>query len=270
MGNINEFVSRALNCSHHTTINPNPNSFNMHAHDVLELYIFKNGDAQYYVEGNVYPLQKNDIMIMRQGETHKLQIKRNCTYERMTLQFSPNVIEESFSSEILAPFYNRELGRMNLYRRADFETDYYIACIDKIQKCIDEKKDNYVLLAPIIALLVEINEAYKKKGQKEEKVSGHIAIDIADYINRNLGKDLSLCEIADKFFISVSSANRIFKKQVGSTIWEYVVIKRLMKAKDMIESGQTASYAAQVCGFADYSAFYRAYLKQFGISPKGK
>ena len=69
---------------------------------------------------------------------------------------------------------------------------------------------------------------------------------------------------AEHFFISASQANRIFKKSIGSSIWEYVIIKRLMAAKDMIEKGEGARTASEKCGFSDYSSFYRAYRKKYG------
>jgi AraC-like DNA-binding protein len=40
-----------------------------------------------------------------------------------------------------------------------------------------------------------------------------------------------------------------------------------MYAKQLIESGETASGAAYKVGFGDYSAFYRAYVKILGAPP---
>ena len=91
---------------------------------------------------------------------------------------------------------------------------------------------------------------------------------MVDYINSHLFEALSLEKIAEHFFISASQANRIFKKSIGSSIWEYVIIKRLMAAKDMIENGEGARTASEKCGFSDYSSFYRAYRKKYGTSPK--
>lgn len=269
MGNINEFVSGALKCSHEITKNPDPDSFYMHAHDVCEIYIFINGNAQYYVEGNVYNLQENDIMIMRQGETHKLQINSDCIYNRMSIHFSPDMICNNISKELIRPFYKRALGRMNLYRKEDFDDEFYLACVCKIKRIIDEKKDNHYIIAPLIALLSEIFKAYEKRNIFEEKTPlNNIAMDMVEYINRHISDELRLESIAEHFFISSSQANRIFKKSVGTSVWEYVVIKRLMAAKDMILSGTNASSAAEKCGFSDYSSFYRAYRKRYGVSPK--
>jgi AraC-like DNA-binding protein len=41
----------------------------------------------------------------------------------------------------------------------------------------------------------------------------------------------------------------------------------VLYAKQLIESGETASSAAYKVGFGDYSSFYRAYVKVIGRSP---
>lgn len=268
MGNITEYVNGELKCSHTVTVSPKAQDFNMHAHDVYELYFFISGNAEYFVEGNVYKLQPNDIMIMRQGETHKLQVKGDTTYERVSIHFSPMIVYECIGDTVLTPFNSRPLGLLNLYRVSDFETDHYISCIDTIKKCIDESKDNTYIIAPLISLLVEISKAYDNKAQNKVKIKRSLAVEMVDFINKNLFEQLNLKIIADNFYISSSQANRVFKRQVGTSIWEYVVIKRLMAAKDMILKGESASATAEKCGFSDYSSFWRAYKKQFNQNPK--
>ena len=40
-----------------------------------------------------------------------------------------------------------------------------------------------------------------------------------------------------------------------------------MNARQLILSGAAPTKVFAQCGFSDYSAFYRAYRKEFGISP---
>ena len=102
--------------------------------------------------------------------------------------------------------------------------------------------------------------------QPEEERSSIRAI--IEYINKNLFSDMTLDSICSKFFINKSHINRLFKEVTGSTVWEYVILKRLVAAKQLIKDGVKASAAAEMTGFRDYSNFYRAYKAHFGISPK--
>lgn len=50
-------------------------------------------------------------------------------------------------------------------------------------------------------------------------------------------------------------------------MWEYILIKRLFAARERILAGESVYTAAANCGFQDYSAFYRAYVARFQVSP---
>ncbi len=92
---------------------------------------------------------------------------------------------------------------------------------------------------------------------------------IIEYVNNNLTKDISIEHLCDKFFISRAQLYRSFRNTTGSSVWDYVVTKRLLLAKSYISDGIRASEASAACGFHDYSAFYRAYLKRYGETPSG-
>jgi AraC-like DNA-binding protein len=93
---------------------------------------------------------------------------------------------------------------------------------------------------------------------------------ILKYLNRNLHESISLDELARKFYISKNHLNVIFRKETGTTINQYIRIKRLVMARQEILKGCTAEEAAYKAGFNDYSNFYRAYKIFFGIIPSNK
>ena len=60
----------------------------------------------------------------------------------------------------------------------------------------------------------------------------------------------------------------LFRQETGTTIGGYLTEKRLFAARTLIQSGCPVTEAALQSGFPSYSAFYRAYLKKYGCSPK--
>ena len=87
------------------------------------------------------------------------------------------------------------------------------------------------------------------------------------YLNEHIDRDVSLDKLAKKFYVSKYYLCRAFKKHNGISVHGYINQKRVMYAKQLIESGETASAAAYRVGFGDYSAFYRAYVKIVGRAP---
>jgi AraC-like DNA-binding protein len=93
---------------------------------------------------------------------------------------------------------------------------------------------------------------------------------ILGYLNSNLHKPISLDQLVQKFYISKNHLNVIFRKETGTTVNQYIRIKRLVMARQEILQGCAAEEAAYNVGFNDYSNFYRAYKAFFGIMPSDK
>ena len=87
------------------------------------------------------------------------------------------------------------------------------------------------------------------------------------YINRNLTEELSIDQLAERFFFSKYHMMRKFKNETGYTIHNYISSKRLLLARSLISQGTPVMKAAEMSGFNDYTTFVRSYKKQFGKTP---
>ena len=83
----------------------------------------------------------------------------------------------------------------------------------------------------------------------------------------DLTEPVSIDDLAARFFVSKYHMMRQFRAQTGYTIHGYLTGKRLMRARAMIAAGTPVLQASEESGFGDYSAFLRAYRKQFGTTP---
>ena len=52
------------------------------------------------------------------------------------------------------------------------------------------------------------------------------------------------------------------------SFYQYVTQRRLIAAKSMVSQEPNLNILSEKVGFSDYSAFYRAFKKEFGISPR--
>jgi AraC-like DNA-binding protein len=243
----------------------------MHAHDVLEIFIFISGKGSYVVEGNTYSLLPYDILIMRSTEAHKLNISPEEPYERVTIHFSPTLLRKFDNYEhILEPFFHHPLGRLNQYHPSDFSSEHWLSCLNAIETYANANVSiDLFILSNLFALLAELCNAFHNRTDKDIfENSNNVSIEMIDYINKNLYNQISLKEVSTHFFLSQSQTNRIFKKATGSSVWEYILLKRLLVAKQLIQNGETPLKAHNSCGFTDYSSFYRKYKLLFGCSPK--
>ena len=243
---------------------PVPSDFSMHTHESYELYYFAGGSGIYRVEGTPYPLQKGDILIMRPAEAHYIDITENIPYTRLSVNFKPELIGGiDPSGRLLAPFDNRKIGTFNRYRAENFKSDAYKIFIKNITT--DSPDRRVQTITNLLPLLNEISLAFGSVTETE--MSKSLDSRIISYINRHISENITLDDICDRFYISKTHLCRIFKKATASTVGEYITVKRLVNARQLILSGTPPTKAYLQCGFRDYSVFYRAYKKKYGVSP---
>lgn len=243
------------------TKKPNQDNFKLHAHTNYEVLCFLSGNADYSVEGNRYKLLPGDIIIMRKNEFHHLIVKSDATYERVLINF--DIPSNPLNNQLLSAFNNRNAGERNLYRPSSLGDNHLIYYLQKmVQAKNDERRLCYLL-----PFLDEITEFFEADNFTEAPVKDHAA-DVINYINLHLTEDLSLSSIADSFFISQNHLNRIFKESTGTTLWDYITVKRLVMARDKINCGKKPTEACISSGFKDYATFFRSYKKHFGVSPR--
>ena len=84
----------------------------------------------------------------------------------------------------------------------------------------------------------------------------------------HLEENLSLEALGDHFFISKYYAAHEFKERTGMPVHQYIIKKRLERCADEIKTGKAISRIYPDYGFTDYSAFYRAFKKEYHLSPK--
>lgn len=242
-----------------------PNDYSMHIHDRCELYYFVDGTADYGIEGARYHLKKGDLLLMRPGEAHCARILEKGCYERFAINF-PLDLFDAIDPErrLMKPFTQRELGEKNLYEAPDLMGLFRKAC--------DVYEDDYargiVLYSAILQIMTSLGDLQSQTSPGRPGKAHSLPDRILEYVNDHLFEELNIPDLAGRFFLSPSQLGRIFRQTMGAAPWEYITAKRLIAARDLIRQGAGAADAALQCGFGDYSAFYRAYVKRYGVSPR--
>ena len=91
---------------------------------------------------------------------------------------------------------------------------------------------------------------------------------IKEYLERNVGKRVSLDDVSKKFNYSRSFICKIFKEETGESIITYFNRIKIEKAKRLLaESDRRASEISELLGFSEPKYFGAIFKKQVGISP---
>ena len=248
--------------------------FEYHHHDFSKIVILIDGDLTYYIEGKAYILKPWDILFVNKNEIHKPVVNPDKYYERIVIWLNPDFMAKyaQGNNNLLKCFEVAIKNNYNLLRLNMKSIDIIKNLIQDIQNCNNSNEFGSEILKEslFVQLMVLMNRLFlnSDKNRDIEDIQYDKTIEgVLNYINFNLENDLSIDTIASEFFISKYYLMRKFKNQIGSSIHNYVVQKRLILARSLISDGLSMSSVCSRCGFNDYSSFVRAFKKVYGVSP---
>jgi AraC-like DNA-binding protein len=100
--------------------------------------------------------------------------------------------------------------------------------------------------------------------------SSNIVLGVKEYIIKHLSKEMTLGEIAWHVGKGEEHLARVFKRETGRTVFDYVREVRINHARTLIPNPSlTMSEIATQCGFNSLSFFSRTFRQITGMSPTG-
>jgi YesN/AraC family two-component response regulator len=211
-------------------------------------------------------------MITNNREIHRPAFQSDKIYERIVLEFNPSIIQpfNSAKFDLLNCFINRPSGEQNKIKMNARQIHDILELFNKIQMQNTSNHEGWEILKLnyLIELLVYINRIFKKIPQGEENTNiPEKLIPILDHIEYNLESDLSLDTLENKFYLNRFYLSKLFRKSIGSSIHNYILFKRLSKAKTLLTEGFSVTDTCTKCGFNDYSNFLKVFKRTVGVSP---
>ena len=103
--------------------------------------------------------------------------------------------------------------------------------------------------------------------RKQKVCSKHIA-DCLDYIYDHLHTRITIEDLAAHVSLNPSYLSRLFKKEIGTPISNYIQAKKIETAKNMlVYSEHSLSEIASTLAFPTQSYFTEVFRKKTGITP---
>ena len=251
-----------------------------HHHTVCELSTICSGAGRYTVSGKEYDFAKGDVFLFGSNEVHCItDISPKIPFELLNIQFEPRVLwsgNGTYGVKLLQIFFNRSSLFENRIERENPATERVRSGIFALERELEEQKFGYEIKAKIMLLnmLLSLSRDY---GYINETGDGQaVTADAlkqlelaANYIDKNLDREITLDEIAKQAAMNKTYFSTTFKRVNGISPWDYITIKRVEQAVMLIKTTSlTKLEIAEKCGFNSSSNFYKAFRKITGRSPK--
>lgn len=245
-----------------------------HYHEFCKLLLLVSGRGGYVVDGQKYLLQPGDVVLIGSRSAHRPELEGDAPYERIIIYISPEFLQQSSTSgcELLDLF---SANHGHVLRLRERERKRVFALADALEKELSGAEYGREILSngALLRLLVEIGRDRNQEGALNPNPvtpEDQRVVEWMQYLDRHLQEDLDMDVLAERFFISKFHMMRLFHQQTGFTIHTYLMQRRLLAARQLMEKGMRATEACYRCGFRSYSSFTRAYNKHFGTTPTGR
>lgn len=247
----------------------------LHAHAFYELYLVVSGYVTCALEGRVYRMGPGDAVTIGPACLHRMRTDPDAgPHERYILRIAPELLRKLSSAEtdlgecFLAP-PDRPGNKLCL---SGSSLDLMCRLMDLL--CRERVTDRFgadILAGGILtSLLTTVNRIAREQGGDEmgETYPNPLVSSVIEYLGSHYSEDLTLDRLAERFYVSKYHLSHVFGEQVGIGVYQYLQKKRLARALKMLADGNRPIEVSFLCGFGDYSSFYRAFRSEYGMSPR--
>ena len=262
----NNFILKSF----HSSVEAEKRTFTEHHHTECELSVFLEGSGIYSIHGREYEFHAGDIFLFGSNEAHC--ITEICEkINLLNIQFEPRFLwENSENTELLNIFAARNKNFSNKFS----DDTHLFKLITDIEKEISQKLPCYKINIKCLLLsaLTHIVRNYDYIDQNKiinshSPTTGSLKKAI-NYIDSHFTEKITLEGISKSACMSETHFCATFKKYNGISPWEYITIKRVEKAKQLLKTSNINKLEiAEICGFSSSSNFYKMFSKITGKKP---
>ena len=236
-----------------------------------KMVLITRGNFEILCNNKVLSLKSDDVFIAKPYEDYRVK----CFESEEILSFTVITFHQNLFKEVkgdnkfLRAFDNFEKNKLNVYKSEVFKN--FSACeIVDILKSYTNKNLGFIHFSSIVSTIIsQLDIAYDElNALSSSNTTNDLSVMVWDYISSNCMSMITAEEICEKFFVSKWYVDKITKQFYNKPFHQTVKSMRMWHAKALMVYKHNLTVISKLCGYTDYSAFYRAYSSFFGVSPK--
>ncbi len=253
-------------------------SFNMmtkHFHNEYEIYYLMSGERYYFIEKQTYYIKKGSLVIIDRNQIHKTVTANTTYHDRVLMLIGEEALEAMFQlydNIDIRHFFAKYSGVIELN---EIGQNYVEHLLSEVETELEEKHTGFefAIKAKIAELIIfayrcRTGENVTMQGDTSKSEKYKKINEIAEYITHNYQSNISLADIARRFYISKSYLSRIYKEVTGFTVNEYINVLRTKKAKQLLENTDySITKIAELIGYDSITYFEKVFKKYIELSP---
>ena len=232
-----------------------------HTHACTELFYCLSGEGQFFIQGQLYPVQPDDLVIVNPQVEHTELSLNAAPLEYVVLGISGIEVLFGNSDEPYAILNCREQRERlfsllhMLLAEADHSLDgYETVCQDLLEVLL-------IWLVRSSTLSVQLQRTTVRAENRE-------CAEIKRYIDTNYRESITLDKLAGMAHLNKYYLSHAFQKEYGISPITYLSRRRIEESKYLLgNTSHTLAQVSELLGFSSPSYFSQCFRKAEGISP---
>ncbi|MED9966739.1 MAG: AraC family transcriptional regulator [Blautia sp.] len=235
-------------------------------HNSCEILFVEEGQAEYHINSEIYPVQKNTVLIIGATDRHRFKFN-SLPYVRYGLTVMPAFMQS-------LPIIN---SYMNIYQTrilTDIEEELFQRMIRILWELREEVEGEAEIRTDMIyALLLEMTILLKRLLHVERQDMGSTYTtmnEVRNYIDYHYWENLSLTNLSKKFYLQPNTISKNFSRVFGKNINHYINSVRITNAVrilDTCEGNVNITELSEIVGYGNINTFHRQFKEKMEISP---
>ena len=246
----------------------------LHTHEYFQIYYVKKGTVTHYLEDAESRLVAGDMFIIPPGAKHRINLDTGTLF--YAFSFIPGSLgEPNTANGFVMDFLHKLESAYHVRAKVSLPADDVLKTEDIMDRIYEEFESKRLACADVIrAYAIILLTTFARVYYNEEKSISYIedtrqfVLYCVEYIENNYFQNINLDSMVKLSAMSKARFCAEFTEVTGHTFNKYLNLCRIRKATDYIKKGYKITAIYGLCGYNDFSTFYRNFKTIMGVSPK--
>lgn len=230
-----------------------------HYNNTYTLYVVRNGKGSLETDGKKYNLRKNDAFLTRPNLLSIQTSDEKDNWELCFIAFGGTAAEEIIKktvfkdNNVIVSLKDDSLAEQIINATINLNSGIY---------------SSFLLFEYFFKFLAFFDPLKNYPSLEYENSQNKYISEIKQYIHTNYPKLIKISEMANLLNINRSHLYRIFKKEMGIGIEDYIINIRINHAKVLLkDTSFSVSDVATLIGYKNYTTFFKRFKLVTGVTP---
>ena len=247
-----------------------------HKHEYYQAFYVISGSLIHHTDTGTAELSAGDVFILPPNLPHYIEAEPG-KVDFYALSFMPTFLRGlQESNRLVFDFlrYLTDAAPETIHLKLSLSDEDIIFTEALFKRTLDEFQSSRTgkdaVVKSCVTVLLSLFARLYFEEQAESLTPGEnrqAVLYCIEYIKSHFNEAISLSEMARHSAMSKSCFCKLFSSITGTSFKQYLNTCRINHAAQLLKSGEKVNDVSALCGYEDFSTFYRNFVKLMDISP---